>query len=183
MHDVFVHRAPKMPLAQRNDSVEAFFLDGSHKSLGMGVRIRRAIRRLDDPNAGLRSTSWNGPLHFVSRSQISTRQISASAIVSVRPTWRMKASSSCSVGPRIWTRRDARWMTKTVYMVTEPRHVHTSVVKKSAPVIPSLWARRNVCHDVGRSGTGGRPCALRIRAIVDRPTRCPTFFSAPWIRV
>jgi hypothetical protein len=26
---------------------------------------------------------------------------------------------------------------------------------------------------VGRSGTGGIPCAFRIRAIVDRPTRCP----------
>ena len=30
-----------------------------------------------------------------------------------------------------------------------------------------------------RSGTGGRLCALRIRAIVERPTRCPTFFIAP----
>jgi hypothetical protein len=44
-------------------------------------------------------------------------------------------------------------------------------------------ARRNVCHEVGRSGTGRRPCAFRIRAIVDRPTRCPRFLSAPRIRV
>ena len=44
-------------------------------------------------------------------------------------------------------------------------------------------ARRNVCHDVGRSGTGGRPCAFKIRAMVDRPTRWPTFFKAPRIRV
>ena len=40
-------------------------------------------------------------------------------------------------------------------------------------------ALRKVCHEVGRSGTGGRPWVFRIRAIVERPTRCPTFFSAP----
>src|SRR5437764_9642146 len=41
-----------------------------------------------------------------------TRQVSASAIVRVRPTWRMNASSGCAVDPRICTRRDARWITK-----------------------------------------------------------------------
>jgi hypothetical protein len=86
-------------------------------------------------------------------------------------------------GPRICTRRDARWMTNTVYIVTKPRHVQTSVVKKSAPAIASLCARRKACHDVGRSETSGRPCAFRMRAVVERPTRCPTLFSAPWIRV
>jgi hypothetical protein len=30
--------------------------------------------------------------------------------------------------------------------------------------------RRNVCQDVGRAGTGESPWALRMRAIVDRPT-------------
>jgi hypothetical protein len=110
-----------------------------------------------------------------------TRPGSASAIESVRPTCRMKASSGCGVDPRICTRRDAKWITNTVYTVTKPRHVQTSVVKKSAPTI--AWARRKVCHEVGRSGTGGRPFVFRMRAIVERPTRCPTFFSAPWIRV
>jgi hypothetical protein len=74
-------------------------------------------------------------------------------------------------------------MTNTVYIVTKPRHVQTSVVKKSAPAIASLCARRKACHDVGRSETSGRPCAFRMRAVVERPTRCPTLFSAPWIRV
>jgi hypothetical protein len=44
-------------------------------------------------------------------------------------------------------------------------------------------AFKNVSQEVGRCGTGGRPAAFRMRRIVDRPTRCPTFFSAPWIRV
>jgi hypothetical protein len=56
-------------------------------------------------------------------------------------------------------------------------------VKKSAPAMVPQCAHRNVCHDVGRLGSGEFPCALRIRAIVDRPTRCPRFFSAPRIRV
>jgi hypothetical protein len=70
-------------------------------------------------------------------------------------------------------------MTKTVEYVTSPRHVHTSVVKKSAPAMTPQWAFRNVCHDVGRCGTGGRPAAFTMRRIVERPTRCPTFCSAP----
>jgi hypothetical protein len=57
------------------------------------------------------------------------------------------------------------------------------VVKKSALEMTPQCARRNVCHDVGRAGTGGRPWALRIRAMVERPTRWPTFLSAPWMPV
>src|SRR4029453_17323484 len=68
-------------------------------------------------------------------------------------------------------------------VVTRPRRVHPSVVKKSAPAIAPQWACRNVRHDVGRSGTGGIPSVLRIRAMVDRPTRCPTFLRAPRIGV
>jgi hypothetical protein len=57
------------------------------------------------------------------------------------------------------------------------------VVKKSAAAMAPQCAFKNVCHDVGRSGTGGRPAAFNIRRIVVRPTRWPTFSSAPWIRV
>jgi hypothetical protein len=74
-------------------------------------------------------------------------------------------------------------MMKTVSYVTRPCQVQTSVVKKSAPAMLPQCAFRNVCHEVGRRGTGGRSAAFRMRRIVDRPTRCPTFFNAPWIRV
>src|SRR5919197_1230916 len=74
-----------------------------------------------------RRHSRTGPRHFVSRSQIRMRHVSASAMVSVRPTWRMNASSSCDVDPRIGTRRDAKWITNTAYIVTKPRRVQTSV--------------------------------------------------------
>ena len=38
-------------------------------------------------------------------------------------------------------------MTNSVENVTNPRHVQTSVVKKSAPAIAPQCARRNVCHE------------------------------------
>jgi len=69
-------------------------------------------------------------------------------------------------------------MTNAVSYVTKPRHVHTSVVKKSAPAVAPQCAFKNVCHDVGRCGTGGRPAAFKIRRMVVRPTRWPTFSSA-----
>jgi hypothetical protein len=55
-------------------------------------------------------------------------------------------------------------------------------VKKSAPAITPQWAFKNVVHEVGRCGTGGKPADFRIRRMVERPTRWPTFFSAPWMR-
>jgi hypothetical protein len=83
----------------------------------------------------------------------------------------MNRSLGYGVDPTIWTRRDAMSTANTLQYVTNPRHVHTSVVKKSAPAIAPQCARRNVCHDVGRSGTGGSPFRLSIRAVVERPTR------------
>jgi hypothetical protein len=42
------------------------------------------------------------------------------------------------------------------------------------------YARRNVCHEVRRPGTGDTPRAFNIRAIVERPTPWPRFFSAAY---
>ena len=56
-------------------------------------------------------------------------------------------------------------------------------MKKSAPAIAPQCERKNVCPEVGRSGTGEILCVRRIRTIVERPTWCPRFVSARWIRV
>jgi hypothetical protein len=72
---------------------------------------------------------------------------------------------------------------RSLEVCLDSRGPFIEVVKKSAPAIAPQCARRKVCHDVGRSGTGASPCPLSIRAIVERPTRCPTFLRAPWIRV
>lgn len=49
--------------------------------------------------------------------------------------------------------------------------------------ITDQCAARNVRHVVDRSRHGGMPSDFRMFAMVDRATRCPTFFSAPWMRV
>jgi hypothetical protein len=72
---------------------------------------------------------------------------------------------------------------RSLEVCLDSRGPFIDVVKKSAPAIAAQCARRSVCHDVGRSGTGGTPAAFRIRATVERPTRWPTFLRAPWIRV
>ena len=41
-------------------------------------------------------------------------------------------------------------MTNTVSHGTRPRHVQTSVVKKSAPAITAQFALQELCHEVGR---------------------------------
>src|SRR5262245_10462040 len=82
-------------------SAEAFAVGARY-----GVRMTRSpasCRRVRIPS-----------LHFASRSQINTRHVPVSAIVRVRATWAMKASSGCGVEPRIWTRRELTSMTKTV---------------------------------------------------------------------
>ena len=102
-----------------------------------------------------------------------SQTVPPSCALATVPTSSAHANRSLGYGvdPTIWTRRDAMSMANTLSYVTHPRHVHTSVVKKSAPAIAPQCARRNVCHDVGRSGTGGSPFGLSIRAIVERPTR------------
>ena len=67
----------------------------------------------------------------------------AFAIVSVRTICRMNALSVWGVIPSTRTRRVARSMTNTESNVTRPRHVQTSLVKKSAPAIaePCLQKR------------------------------------------
>ena len=47
--------------------------------------------------------------------------------------------------------------------------------RNGAPMRP----QEGLPEDVGRAGTGGRPCALTMRALVVRPTRWPTTVSAP----
>ena len=40
--------------------------------------------------------------------------------------------------------------------MTRPLAVQTSVVEQSAPAMAPQCARRKICQDVGRSGTGGQ---------------------------
>ena len=48
MFDEFRHGSPEMPLADRNQPIEAFFFDRSHEPFGVRVRIGRARGSEDD---------------------------------------------------------------------------------------------------------------------------------------
>jgi len=61
--------------------------------------------------------------------------------------------------PRTWIRHEWSSITNTVSYVTNPRKVHTLVVKKSAANNARYWARKNVPHVIGRSRLGGMPCS------------------------
>jgi hypothetical protein len=41
---VLGHCTPEMPLAERNQAIQAFFLDRPHESLRVSIRIRGALR-------------------------------------------------------------------------------------------------------------------------------------------
>jgi len=47
MHHEFVHGLPQRAFSEQNYSLQARFLDGSDKALGMGIQIRRARRQFD----------------------------------------------------------------------------------------------------------------------------------------
>ena len=63
--------------------------------------------------------------------------------------------------------------------VVSPSGVHTSVVKKSMPATSPQCARKNVRHEVGRSGAGRIPWSFSTWPIVLAATRCPSFLSSP----
>jgi hypothetical protein len=48
----FTNQATKMPLAERQDPIQAFLLNRSHEAFCVSIAVRRAGRRPDDANAG-----------------------------------------------------------------------------------------------------------------------------------
>ena len=84
-------RLSKVAVAERNQAVETFLFDRAHEAFGVGVRIRRPIRRLETRSPPPQPAR-TGALHFASRSQISTRY-TAVGHVRVRATWHMNSSS------------------------------------------------------------------------------------------
>src|SRR5262245_51564501 len=48
MDDKLGARATEMPLTERNHPIQTHLFDRADEALGVGVRIRRLVRRLDD---------------------------------------------------------------------------------------------------------------------------------------
>src|SRR5438552_1561173 len=53
VRDEFRDRSSKMALADRNHPIEALLFDRSHEPFGIGIRIRRLMRRLHHADSGL----------------------------------------------------------------------------------------------------------------------------------
>ena len=53
MRDVIRDRSSQIPLADRNQPIEALFVDGSYEAFGIGIRIRRPIGRQHDADPRL----------------------------------------------------------------------------------------------------------------------------------
>src|SRR5262245_25450849 len=91
--DKLVHHAPEMALARgMSRSRHSSLIDRTNRSAyAFALGAWYGVRTIRIPAS--RRHSRTGSLHIASRSQISTRKASASAMVIVRPTWRMNASS------------------------------------------------------------------------------------------
>ena len=114
MGDKFRDSPSMMALAERNQAVQTFLFDRADEPFGVGVGIGRPIRCLDDANPRVLQARPHRltPLGIPVADQHATP--SASASVRFRTIWHMNASSGCGVEPRIWTRREASSITKTV---------------------------------------------------------------------
>src|SRR5205823_3913205 len=114
MHHKLRDRSTEMTLAKRNQPIQTFFFDRPDKAFRIGVRIRRPIRRPDDTEPSVLQACADRLTPLRIPIAISTRHTSPSAIVRVRTTWPMNASSGCGVDARTWTRREASSMANTV---------------------------------------------------------------------
>ena len=84
------NRAAKVALAQRDHAVEAFLLDRPNEPLGVHVAVRRAERRLNDPNVLLFQELQHGttPLPIAITDQhATTSQDTIEPIGQMTPGW------------------------------------------------------------------------------------------------
>ena len=99
-----------MPLPQRNQPVETFFLDRPHEPLRVRIRIRGAfgVSTTGCPRRRSRAAHHGSISDPDRRSTPAVRYPHpSSAIVSVRTICCMNSASGYGVDPRICTRRDA----------------------------------------------------------------------------
>lgn len=162
--------------------VEALAPDGSHPTLGEGVRLRGPERGEHHADAVGREDGVEAPGYLESRSRIRSRNGPRSdrSKERFRACWVTHAVSGRLVAPATWTHLVWTSMTKNTYSV---RSHAVSTVKKSAARTPLAWPRRNSLH-VGpdRRGAGPRPWRRRSVRMAVAETLTPSLASSPLIR-
>jgi hypothetical protein len=175
----------QVPLAEDQDAVGELGSDGQHEAFGEAVRPRTARRDLYgiDPGAGQDGIERRGELAGTVADEEPER---GGAVVEVH---QQVAGLLCS--PRsVWMRGQA----EDVHVATADFHGEEHVepfqgdravdVEEVHASIVAACVRRNRRQEVSvdRSGAGGIRRSLRIRRIVDAPTRWPSLSSSPWMR-
>ena len=109
-------RASEVSLPQRNDSIQTLFLDRPDESLGVGIRVRSALRCQNHSDAGLAKplSHRTAPLPIPIADQYTIPISTLSSAVARRTIWPMNTALGWGVEPRMSTRREARSRTNTV---------------------------------------------------------------------
>lgn len=152
MRGELLQRPSKVPFTERHDAIEAFLLHRPHEPLRVRVAVRRRRRRSNDPD-----TSGAEPL-------LDAAALLLVPIADQQPPLGEKPSFGSSLSEALDNERLIRVRRAPDHLnpprlhiqqerhvvVTSPRPVQTSVVKKSAATSAGQCACRNVCQVVGR---------------------------------
>src|SRR5829696_8757183 len=177
--------APQVPFAEDQDTVGELGSDGQHESFGEAVRPRAARRDL------------HGVVSVCGQDGVERGGELAGPVADEEPERRgaliklHQQVAGLLGGPRCGR------------MGGGPEDVHIAVGdfdgkehvdslqvtaqstwKKSTASMVAAWTRRNRRQDVSvdRRGAGGIRRILRIRRMVEAPTRWPSLRSSPWMR-
>jgi hypothetical protein len=174
----------EVSFSEDQHAVGEFGADGQHERFGETVRPRTPRRDLDDLDARIgehrveRGRELSGA---VADEEPDCATCSPSSITRLRACWVVQSPSGCAVTPRTCRERS---VTSSANRTWSRRSVTAqSTWKKSTASMLVAWVRRNCRHVVSvcRSGAGGIRWRLRIRRIVEAPTRWPSVSSSPWI--
>ena len=151
-------------LAEESEVAEALILDGLHPALRVGIAVWSTRRDAYGFNLVVLQDGTELVGEFRVAIDDEVRDATKEGVVEgneVEP--RLLHEDAVGMRPTTCTRRELMSMTKSVYTVTRPFSVQTSVVKKSAAASVSQWDLMKRDHEVfvDRSGAGSIPLSLR----------------------
>ena len=168
MLDVLVDDEAQMPLAERDDTMEALFFDRPDEPLGIGVEIRTLRRQPDWPNIATCQDLATGPrvegiavMHQLAHGpQEAIDRFGQIAGHLLHPP-----AIGLRVDPGDVHTAGLQRITKKTKYRRRPASVSTSTVNRSAAARPSQCVCRNVFQGVRwfRSGAGASPWSCKIR--------------------
>ena len=114
--DEFAERSTEVPLTHWNHPAQTLFFDRSHEPFGVRVRVGCLKRRAHDMHPSFVQQPTHAPAPLLITVTDQQAAVTQQAIGGGQRAGGLahEQSSGCGVDPTIWTRRDARSITKTV---------------------------------------------------------------------